>query len=321
MAHQIDFSNSRANMAYLELDGKPWHGLGQPLTPNTSITQWKIEAGMNWEAVASPITFNNGSEVASFEGKQVLYRNDNKQQLSVVGSDYKVVQPGEVLEFFSDLVGQGGMTLSSAGCLFDGRRFWATAKTGHRATVFNDDGVEGYLLLSTSVDGTLATSVAFTTVRTVCQNTLRLALEDNKGRVKVSHRTTFNPSMIKESLGLIDQSFVKFQEVMTRMANTKVDSYAVDKFILGLVSKENLSTENQPYTTAQNHSKILDLYKSGKGAEMAHRTVWGALNAATEFFDWDMGRTRSNDAKLWDKTFGKSAEMKELAFERALELI
>ena len=41
MAHEIDMSNNRANMAFVgEI---PWHGLGQELTEDADLNTWKVE--------------------------------------------------------------------------------------------------------------------------------------------------------------------------------------------------------------------------------------------------------------------------------------
>jgi hypothetical protein len=59
-----------------------------------------------------------------------------------------------------------------------GRKFWALARTGKSAALKGNDVVNGYLLLATSCDGTLATVAMPTTVRVVCNNTLTIALRD-----------------------------------------------------------------------------------------------------------------------------------------------
>jgi hypothetical protein len=56
------------------------------------------------------------------------------------------------------------------------------AKIGVDGSVGKDgeDRLAAYLLLATSCDKTLATTVAFTSIRVVCQNTLSFAANDDK---------------------------------------------------------------------------------------------------------------------------------------------
>jgi hypothetical protein len=54
------------------------------------------------------------------------------------------------------------------------------------------DVSNGYILLATACDGTLATTAQFTSIRVVCNNTLAIALRNGStsaGVVKVPHST------------------------------------------------------------------------------------------------------------------------------------
>ena len=125
---------------------------------------------------------------------KALYRSDNNAPLSIVGSDYNIVQPGEVVDFFSDLLESHNMEMSSCGSLFDGRRFFATAKLND-ITIIPGDVITGYLLIATSLDGSLATVAKTTSVRTVCSNTLTMAMNEKTANViKVPHSTQFDAS-------------------------------------------------------------------------------------------------------------------------------
>jgi len=64
------------------------------------------------------------------DGEFVLARNDTHEALSIVSADYHIVQPGEVLEFYRDLMDDYGYTLETAGSLNNGRKVWALARTG-----------------------------------------------------------------------------------------------------------------------------------------------------------------------------------------------
>ena len=322
MAHELaTMVDGRTAMAFIGDRSQIWHGLGQELTPDSPLDVWATEAGFDWTIQESPVTFNTpDAQGIHFPGKQVLYRSDTKAPLSVVSMDYKIVQPAEVLEFFADLVGVGGMTLSTAGVLFDGKRFWAMADTGKAGAIRGNDQIKGNLLLTTSCDGTLATNAMFTAVRTVCNNTLRLALEsENYGRVRVTHARTFDPANIKDQLGLIDHSWEKFMHNVTKMEATKIDMAKARSFVYDLVAKPNVVAEDQPYTTAAKVTDILARFQSGMGNQ--GKTAWDLLNGITEYVDHSTGKTRMLDRKLWNTWFGADATMKDKAYEQIMELV
>ena len=196
----------------------PWHNLGNQLPAKQPIDAWARAAGMDWSIHETPVRYmtspsDNGSNRSSsvsdlygepmeFPDQKVLYRSDTKAPLSVVSSRYQVVQPKEVLEFYRDLTEVSGYELETAGVLKAGRKFWALARTGKSSALKGSDVVNGYLLLATSCDGTLATTATPTTVRVVCNNTLSIALSGASSAIRVPHSTSFNAQAVKKQLGI-----------------------------------------------------------------------------------------------------------------------
>ena len=126
MAHQVQ------QMAYV--GETPWHGLGNPLTPQQPIEIWQHEAGMDWRIEETDVLYSvsggDGLHLKTNPDAKILFRSDNHAPLSVVSNRYKVVQPHDVLEFYRDLVSVGGFELETAGVLKGGRKLWAHRPSG-----------------------------------------------------------------------------------------------------------------------------------------------------------------------------------------------
>jgi hypothetical protein len=78
-------------------------------------------------------------------------------------------------------------------------------QTGQSSALKGKDVSNGYILLATACDGTLATTAQFTSIRVVCNNTLAIALrgqQGNSGVVKVPHSTRFDAERVKRQLGI-----------------------------------------------------------------------------------------------------------------------
>lgn len=321
MSHQIDMSNNRANMAYV--NEKPWHGLGQELTQGASIDVWKQEAGMDWSIVETPVRFiDTDGLLHQTNDKKVLYRGDTKLPLSVVGDDYRVVQPSEILEFFRDLVNDAGMFLETAGCLFGGRTFWAMANTKKVDYVgMPDDIVKGHLLLTSGCTGMISTSSFFNATRVVCNNTLKIAnTESTANRVRVTHRSVFDADMVKRKLGLYDEAWANYIETANKLAKQNVSDTAAKVIIDSLI----LTNVEDP-AKASMHSKnqadfIMNLYRTGAGSNMTYGNAYGLLNAFTEYVD-HYSRNRTADARLWNQFFGAGDKLKQDAFMKVKELL
>jgi len=305
---------------------KPWHGLGNKLAVQQPIEVWKEQAGMDWEIQESEVRYISGSNnvgvINAFPEQKVLYRSDTKAPLAVVSKRFQVVQPGEILEFYRDLTACNGFELETAGVLRAGRKFWALARTGQSATLKGRDKVDGYLLLATACDGTLATTAQFTSVRVVCNNTLRVALGEASGAIKVPHRSQFDPDAVKRQLGITVSSWDGFVARMKALVELPVDPDSVE----GLLRRVLIYQGQDNKATVVNEQAVANvraLYDGGgRGALMASSrgTAWGLLNSVTEFVDHHR-RARSDDHRRDAAWFGQGAQIKQRAWDEVMKLV
>src|SRR5476651_2452004 len=318
MAHLVE------QMAYM--NATPWHGLGNKLTKKQPIEVWAEQAGMSFEIKETPVRFMSESAgslgaIMSFPEQKVLYRSDTKAALSVVSNRYHVVQPREILEFYRDLTEISGFELETAGVLKEGRKIWALAKTNQSATLKGKDTINGYLLLATACDGTLATTAQFTSIRVVCNNTLAVALGASSGAVKVRHSTSFDAQAVKRQLGISVSTWSSFMYQMKGLSERKVKKHEAMNYLSRVFSDETKAgSDNASNRTT---AKVMALFDGhGRGAELASAkgTAFGLLNAVTEFVDHDR-RARSVDTRLDSAWFGQGASLKERALEQALMMI
>lgn len=305
---------------------RPWHGLGNKLAPQQPIEVWKRDAGMDWMIEESEVRFITGSTgigaIHAFPEQKVLYRSDTKAPLAVVSKRFNVVQPGEILEFYRDLTTHSGFELETAGVLREGRKFWALARTGQSTTLKGRDQVDGYLLLATACDGTLATTAQFTSVRVVCNNTLHIALGDNRGAIKVPHRSQFDPEAVKRQLGITVAAWDGFVARMKALCEQPVDPDSVEG-LLRRVLTYTVPDSKQPVVNEQAVSAVRALYEGGgRGALLASSrgTAWGLLNGVTEFVDHHR-RARTPDNRRDAAWFGQGAQLKQKAMDEVMALV
>jgi len=349
MAHELTIrASGRAEMAFV--GETPWHGLGQNVTKGASIGVWQKEAGMDWTAEESRVSFHpvvkgtkaTGSLVVG--GYKAIYRSDTRDPLSIVGQGYQVVQPKDVLEFFRDLTEVGGWHIHTAGTLRGGRKLWAMASHHEQDDVGKGDRIHNNLLLATSLDGSMKTTAMLTAVRVVCANTLAIALHapgsENERAVKVSHRSVFDPSGIKRALGVAADSFEVFMQQARELADTPMaldqareiiasvfvsqsQSRAVDTSWMGdLASFKAGDPDQEEPKDSRSVGRILDLFQGeGMGSQLAtsRNTAWGLLNAVTQFVDHEMGRT--DDTRLDGAWFGRGQQFKQQAMSSLLAIV
>lgn len=258
-------------MAYV--GDTPWHGFGQRLSRKQSIDTWAREAGMDWQILETPVCYlgtraGHLGEIRAFKEQKVLYRSDTQAPLSVVSQRYKVVQPREVLEFYRDLTEIAGFELETAGVLKGGRKVWALARTGQSETLKGNDRTDGYLLLATACDGTLATTAQFTSIRVVCNNTLCIALDGRPGAVKVPHSTTFDPDAVKRELGVCVSGWHAFMHRLRALSERPVEPMEAWNYFLRVFTTDARPASVRATERLANHA--MALYEGrAMGADLA----------------------------------------------------
>ena len=348
MAHQLE------QIAYV--GETPWHGLGNQLTQNQPIEVWAQQAGMDWRIESSNVSYMAQNErgqsiIMPYEEQRVLYRSDTHAPLSVVSQRFQEVQPREILEFYRDLTEQSGFELETAGVLKGGKKFWALARTGQTSMLKGKDVSNGYILLATACDGTLATTAQFTSIRVVCNNTLAIALKgqnSSAGVVKVPHSTKFDADKVKQQLGISVRAWDEHMYEMKQLSQRKVTQYEASAYFeavfnnstmssmsiadqedniiqfyrdVAIQAQSNAKEKSEP--NAKSMSKAMEMFNGqGRGASLssAKDTAYGLLCSITEFIDHER-RAMSTDHRLDSAWFGAGATMKQRGLEQALSML
>jgi phage/plasmid-like protein (TIGR03299 family) len=335
MSHEITIhKNGRVEMAYA--GDVPWHGLGNRMESGKSIDDWAVAAGMAHRIKRAKVRFPVSCETADrpetyhvYDDKHVLFRSDTLAPLATVGADYKLVQPKAILEFFRDLVESAGFQLETAGTLFGGRKFWALVCIESATVKAAQDTMKRYGMLSTSCDGTMATEFRYTDIRTVCNNTLSAARKGGVPAIKISHRSTFNADAVKSELKLSQarDTFVQAMEQFRRMAETPlapVDAITATAELL-INDYDKMTNDQRVKAVARSKpvQRVAQLAADNAqiGGELAGmgNTVYGWLNAVTQFTDHE-GTARTADARLQAAWYGKGADDKIRAYEKAIQM-
>lgn len=346
MAHQLE------QMAYV--GETPWHGLGNQLSQNQPIEVWAQQAGMDWRIESSNVSYMAQNErgqsiIMPYEEQRVLYRSDTHAPLSVVSQRFQEVQPREILEFYRDLTEQSGFELETAGVLKGGKKFWALARTGQSAALKGKDVSNGYILLATACDGTLATTAQFTSIRVVCNNTLAIALRgqnSSAGVVKVPHSTKFDADKVKRQLGISVRAWDEHMYEMKQLSQRKVTQSEAAAYFDAVFNNTTMSIADQEENIIQFYhdvatqaaqanakekaepnakamTKAMDMFNGqGRGATLSSSkdTAYGLLCSITEFIDHER-RAMSTDHRLDSAWFGAGAAIKQRGLEQALRMV
>lgn len=315
MAHEIEEINGVAQMAYA--GDLPWHGLGVKVPADLTPIQMLDAAGLNWSVEKVPA-------YAKIAGKQVkvgqsaLVRSSDNSILDVVSEDWNPVQNEEAFEFFNEFVAAGDMEMHTAGSLKNGTIVWGLAKVKESFELFKGDKIDSYLLFSNFHRYGFSTDVRFTPIRVVCNNTLTLSLNSSVERMaKISHRKVFEPSNVKEMLGIATHKLAKYKEMASFLGSKKAKEEDIIEYFCRIFPVSG-SNGNKRKEVSKNALTAFEILDSQPGAEFAPGTWWQPFNAVTYLTDHLAGR--SADTRLASAWYGSNKTLKTKALELAIEM-
>ena len=336
----------------------PWHGLGQEMRAGEPLDAWCKQAGLDWTIRSAEVEFQvdgvpgqfvNSSDSGrrkfsnSLPNRRVLYRSDSHQGLGVVSDRYKVVQPSQIMGFFDWYVERNAFTMSAAGTMRGGAILWATAQTGNSAALPDGDELAQYVLMSTSCDASSSTEVRLTNVRVVCANTLAQAKEEGTS-IKIRHSAMYDEETLRREfnmrhLGDIRLPFNAFVETAKDLATRQVNARKATDYLVAVVhrmrhgfmgsgldagqSMQDLptGTERQKIEAAQAYRQMMRLFDGeGMGSDQkgSRGTVWGLVNAVTEYVDHhEKGRKQNPADRYYSAWMGRGQTLKQEALALA----
>ena len=314
MAHELEIINGEAQMAYRASQGKPWHGLGVPVSDDMTPIEMMKVAGLDWD-VEKVDTFFRYKGDNHRTGQQALVRSTDGKILTQVGEGWNPVQNSEAFDFFTDFVKAGDMVMDTAGSLKDGQIVWALADVRDGFSLFNGDDVRGYLLFSNPHQYGKAIDIKFVMERVVCNNTLTVALhEKGQPAVRVNHRSVFDAAKVKEILGLSHNKVEKFKEAAEFLGSKRYDDAALQRFMAKVFGESTREDKILSRTAEQ----AMEFVENQPGDHFRPGTWWNAYNAVTYMADHKL--CRSQDTRLAAAWFGGNAKRKVDALDIALEM-
>lgn len=332
MAHNIDMSNGKANIAFLGDRNDIWHRLGQEMVPGQSIDEWARQAGLDWHAVQVPafadlsgqqfdhIRHYTSDRHALVDNALFTVRSDTGMVLGYATERRKEHQPAEVLAWFEQyLSADDRFALDVAGSLKGGKIIWATAKFNADLTVAGDSH-RSRLLMTTAFDGTQSTTNKMSMTRVVCNNTLDAALaSDKRAVVKTRHNTRFDAARVGKELGDLASSVDSYKQMGDAMARVHLSKEEMSKFFKSMLDipfeakRDDISTRKLNQFEQLNQAYVKTLLE---GSDKL--SAWSALNAVTRYVDHERstrGNGSDDEARVLSSQFGSGAAMKAAAVQ------
>lgn len=335
MSHDLEIVNGEASFAY----GKrlsPWHRLGTPMEDqDLTLEKMLVAARADYDVLVRPVIVcdDDGQPLTNPDGTfvyvdnsraTVAQRNTGEHDeegspilsyvgLATVGTRYHASQNREVMERALAVVGasEGEAVVDTVGVLGIGERFFASIDLGSLVveTGYGNDEVKRYLNVFTSHDGKVPITYTNTNVRTVCANTVQMALRSATRTFKARHTASGADFLVKDAqrvLGLSTKWAEAFKAQAEALAAIPVGGNDITK-VLDIVfpieaDASELQVKNRDELVGSARAVIANERNMGTFG----RTGWSLWNGIVEFLDHER------------PVKGKDKDLTVAAIERAM---
>jgi len=311
---------------------RPWHQLGVQFDREFTSTEAIAAARLDYPVIKEQLHRlrpDLGPGMTEPTEAYATINGHTQDVLGVVGDVYEVLQNREAFDFFDILLKESGGKFQTAGAIGKGEKVWMLAKLPEIFYPIAGDGVEQYLLGTTSHDGTIKTEVQFTDIRVVCQNTFNLALNGSRGVISIRHTTNMRQKLEMAAMVLLRyrEHFDLVGERFAKLASVRIDDAWIDEYMERMIGNPLNVADGRGRTIMENRIKLVEgRLAFGRGVDLpgVYGTAWWALNAMVEFADYDMkAKGQADDASRRTASilFGTAAEFKQQAFNTAMAMV
>ena len=277
-------------------------------------------AGLDWQVATTPLrALGPDGSVIDVPGQNLIYREDTRQSLGVVGKKYKALSNVKIFEVADDIVRVTGGRFERVLSFGGGRRIALQVSLPGELTI-GKDIVQRLLTIVDTRDGTTGTLVFDTPQRLACFNVLRVALSRAESKTSIRH-TLSGEQRFEAAAHLVstaNEYFNEFKSVALALNGAPYTVKQMGSMVELLIPKKG---EEPPTAQALRvQQRLVELFDAGLGHEATgiQGSAWAALNAVAEYVDHERGTRSSatdnqNEKRLESAYFGSGQIFKEQA--------
>lgn len=323
MAHELEFVDGEASMAFTGSRDAIWHRLGYQVPDDISPMEMMDVSKLNWVVNKVPAyveLFDRVSDDMSMgrkvqTGMSALVRDRDNKILSMVSNEWEPIQNVEIFQFFEDFINNADMKMDTCGSLKGGQLIWALAKIKEGFKVHGGDEIRGFMLLTGSHQYGRTSDVRFVQERVVCQNTLTIALnEDSKQAVKVHHRKKFNAEEVKDMMGISHNKMDSYKAMAEHLGTIRYTEDSLKEYFKNVFPIT--SEKKDKNVLSLNAKRALEIINTQPGHEFAEGTMWQAFNAVTYLNSNVLGR--DDETRMYNNFYGSNRQVNINALNLAL---
>lgn len=272
-----------------------------------------------------PVFAQVNGVIRPVEDRKAITVEGQNEPLAIVSNRYTLMEPRRAFDVLDEVVKSGAASYETAGTFRQQRVMWGLLKLNESFKVGRKDAIQPYIFVTDFRDGSGAARFGNILTRVVCANTHATALREN-GVTRIKHAKGINERVEEAAriLGLIRTNAEAAVEVYNALANRPVSAKDAKAFLADLMPLPELPKEKgrmDAYEIARTRieaerATVYDVYEhSGVGIDLAGHTAWGLFNAVTQWVDHAKHPTANANNRLYMRTLGVGADLKQTAYQ------
>ena len=334
MAHEIEYREDRSQWSFAFTGERSaiWHRHGQQAGEDWTAEEWMRQSGQDFEVEKVDLREVMDVKAGAWHANltHALRRKDNQAVLSLCSTEWAAAQNSHAYDFLQPLLDAGFAKYNTAGTLFDGRRCFVLVKTQEGFTLPGGDETQGYLFCQISHEYGIADLLLQTAVRTVCNNTVQLALDSaskealHAGKFVHRAKTSFSVDKAKALIEAYRLGLGAYAEKAKFLSSKVATPEQTRAYINKVFKLEELATGTaDEIARRREHNKkvvagLQEAIATQPGASMSEGSWWSAFHGIT--FWADHGRFKDAEETISTKFSGAHAERKQTALRVAMEM-
>lgn len=243
--------------------------------------------GLNYEVGFEPIRLD-GAIVPPAVGRLVI-REDTRAPLAVVGADYRLSQPMDVVRLLDD-VGLGDRA-RGAGVWANGGEWWIQAIAGEDIALPGGN-VKRFVFAGSACNGKRGTRFGFNATQVVCRNTYARACGETKG---IKHTTSHDDRvrLAAQAVANAIKGGDRFAILAARMAETSATQKTAEDMYCAVFGNRPEGTGTGFTRWNKDIGRFIHGYWGSPGA--APGSLWGVAQAVTHHVQHGAKAPRDGD--------------------------
>ncbi|MEK7414639.1 MAG: DUF932 domain-containing protein [Planctomycetota bacterium] len=315
----------------------PWQRIGRSFTPTSDAMEALHRSGLNWTVEKVGL---RTEDLTPVEGHVAIKRTDTGRILGITGRDFEPLQNADAFAFFSDLAGEARISFETAGSFEHGGITWVQAKLPDLTIRLGEDISDSFLFISNGHVGNKMLTIAPTTHRIACRNTMAMAerqyADARRQRpslasgFSVRHTKGMNAALadIRDAYARTLRSHAATTEAYEHLARKPLTTVMTDNFITAVFEAGVGPDESDRAKTIRinRRERINSILASPtSNVRGTAGTAFALFQAAIEHIDHDRVTRAAEgedpiEKRMASAVFGSGSILKARAWNAALEV-